>query len=228
MSPARTAGPGGDYSKPDASVDVVLLTLRDGALHVGLLPRPAQPHEGELALPGGYVHVDEDRTLADTALRMLRDKTGLAPRYLEQLRTFGGADRDPRGWSVSIAYYVLLDDAEMRKSTGKLKVVPVSQAVGMPFDHDSIVVEAVSRLRGKSTYSTLPAYLLPATFTLGELQTVYEQVMETSLDKVSFRRKVNELGILEAAEGRRQDGRMRPAQLFRLVEGAKPTFDRRI
>lgn len=216
------------YAKPDASVDVVLLTLRDGALHVGLVTRTAEPHKGRPALPGGYVHVDEDRSLTDTALRMLREKTGLAPRYLEQLMTFGSDERDPRGWSISIAYYVLLDEAELRHAAPALEVVPVAGMPDLAFDHGRIVAAAVARLRGKSTYSTLPAFLLPEAFTLGELQRVYEQVMGTALDKASFRRKIAELGIVEATAGMRQEGRMRPAQLHRLTEGIASTFHRRI
>src|SRR5262245_31930104 len=94
-----------------STVDVVLLTLRAGQLHVALLRRDREPFKDILALPGGYVHADEDQDTLDAACRVLRDKTGIESPYLEQLATFSGAARDPRGWSLSVAYYALVPEA---------------------------------------------------------------------------------------------------------------------
>jgi 8-oxo-dGTP diphosphatase len=199
------------------TVDVVLLTLLDDALHVVLLKRDREPFKGALALPGGYIHVQEDHSAWDAAARVLRDKTGMESPYLEQLATFSGPGRDPRGWSVSIAYYALVPAAILPVDRAGLSLLPVERLPSLPFDHKSIVQTAVSRVRAKSQYSSLPVYLCGESFTLPQLQAVYEAVLGEPINKVSFRRKVDELGIVEPIEGALEQGRAnRPAQLYRL------------
>lgn len=198
------------------TVDVVLLTLRHDKLHVVLLKRDREPFRNVIALPGGYVHVDEDQGAWDAAARVLRDKTSITSPYLEQLATFSGPGRDPRGWSVSIAYYALVP-SDILPATDSIHVVPVARLPSLPFDHRSIVDLAVSRVRAKSQYSSLPVYLCGESFTLPQLQAVYENVLGEPINKVSFRRKVDELGMLEPIEGEMESGRAnRPAQLYRL------------
>ena len=95
----------------------------------------------------------------------------------------------------------------------------------MPFDHTQIVMAALSRLQSKSSYSSLPVYLCGESFTLPELQAVYELVLGEPINKVSFRRKMDELGLLEPIEGKMSAGKAhRPAQLYRL----KPKFRRKL
>src|SRR5207248_2033777 len=90
------------------TVDVVLLTIKENGLNVALLKRDREPYKGVLALPGGFVHVQDDADVRDAALRVLLEKTGIAAPYLEQLATFSGPVRDPRGWSMSVAHYALV------------------------------------------------------------------------------------------------------------------------
>ena len=201
------------------TVDVVLLTLKENALQVALLKREREPFRGTLALPGGYIHADEDSDARDAALRVLRDKTGIETPYLEQLATFSGMVRDPRGWSVSITFYALvaIDVIEKAGHPGVV-LTGVDRKVKLPFDHRTIIDTAVARLRSKSQYSSLPCYLVGETFTLPQLQRVYEALMGESLNKVSFRRKIAEMDVLEALEGRFEEaGAHRPAQLYRLT-----------
>ena len=113
-----------DFPTPIATVDVVLLTLLRERLHVVLLRRGDPPFAGLLALPGGYVRVDEDASLEEAARRVLRGKAGLAPRHLEQLGSFGGDARDPRGWSISVSYYVPLSAGELEGASASLEAVP--------------------------------------------------------------------------------------------------------
>ncbi len=204
------------------TVDVVLLTLIDGALHVLLQKRAAEPFAGALALPGGYVHAQEDQDAADAAARVLREKTGIVSPYLEQLATFTGPGRDPRGWSVSIAHVALVAEGALRAAsaaaaTGERHWRPVTRLPTLPFDHRTIVTHAVERVRTKSQYSSLPVHLCGDRFTLPQLQAVYEAVLGESVNKVSFRRKIDELGIVEAIDGEFEaGGAHRPAQLYRL------------
>jgi 8-oxo-dGTP diphosphatase len=200
------------------TVDVVLLTLQDDTLKVALLRRDREPFKGVTALPGGFIRQQDDADTRDAAMRVLRDKTAIEPPYLEQLATFSGPARDPRGWSVSVVYYALVPfDIIDNAGHPDVKLVSVDKPLSLPFDHRLIVDTAVARLRSKSQYSSLPCYLAGETFTLPQLQRVYEALMGESLNKVSFRRKMTEMDMLEPVEGAfAAGGAHRPAQLYRL------------
>lgn len=217
--------------RPIVTVDTVLLTLLDGALATILQTRPNPPHEGRLALIGGYLRPEQDASLAAAAARMLAGKTGLTGLFLEQLMTFGGPDRDPRGWSLSVAYYALVPDRTLAAAPPGLAVLPLDQVPSLPFDHDAILAAAVARLRGKGAWSSLPALLLPEMFTLPDLKAVYETVMGERLNDSAFRRKIGELRLIEEVPDARVPAtaeRRRPAQLYRLAQRALVAFDRMI
>jgi 8-oxo-dGTP diphosphatase len=200
------------------TVDVVLLTLQQDTLKVALLKRDQEPFQDVLALPGGYIHADEDLDARDAAVRVLKEKTRIESPYLEQLASFSGPARDPRGWSVSIAYYALVA-SEAIESAGdaRIKLTSVDKEVALPFDHRQIIGTAVARLRSKSQYSSLPCHLAGETFTLPQLQHIYETLIGEPLNKVSFRRKMDEMGMLEPLPGEFETaGAHRPAQLYRL------------
>jgi 8-oxo-dGTP diphosphatase len=200
-------------------VDVVLLTLLQDTLHAALLRRDKAPFAGALALPGGYIHAQEDADTQASAARVLREKAGLQSPYLEQLATFSGPVRDPRGWSLAVAYCALVPAALLESRA--LELVPVSALPPLPFDHRAMVEAAVARVRNKSQYSSMPVHLCAEPFTLPQLQSVYEAVLGEPLNKVSFRRKMDELGMLEPMPGTMQTGAAhRPAQMYRL----KPAF----
>ena len=215
------------FPTPIATVDVVLLTLRPAGLAVGLVRRDQAPHARRLALPGGYVHVPDDKDLAAAAERILREKAGVEGRFLEQLATFSGAQRDPRGWSLTVAYFALMPEADLTASGSAMSLHPIEALPPLAFDHAEIVAAAVERLRGKSSYFALPAFLLPPVFTMAELHGVYQQVLGTRLDPASFRRKIMAQEIVEPAEAIR-GGAHRPAALFRLRSGRAQAFQQRI
>ncbi len=200
------------------TVDVALLTLTEDGLTVALFKRDREPYKNVAALPGGFIHVDTDMSGYDAALRVLKEKTGVDVPYLEQLATFSGPARDPRGWSVSIAYYALIPHTLINQAAHPgLSLLSVDRLHTLPFDHKSIVETAVERLRGKSQYSSLPCFLVGEQFTLPQLQRVYEALMGEPLNKVSFRRKMTEMDVLEPVEGQTDaPGAHRPAQLYRL------------
>jgi ADP-ribose pyrophosphatase YjhB (NUDIX family) len=216
------------YKKPDVSVDVVLLTLAEKGLMVALHRRVNEPYRNALALPGGYIHADEDDSLEDAARRTLQDKTGLVPRYLEQLQTFAGPRRDPRGWSVAISYVALVPLEELAAAPSKVfEFYSVDAIPELAFDHSDQVRAAVERVRNKSSYSTLPCWLLPEKFTLTQLQHTYEAVFGETVTRATFRSRlgikvgdvqagdpVDEAGVLIATE-EYQLGNQRPARLFR-------------
>lgn len=204
------------YPSVLVSVDTVVLTLRDGALQVLLLRRSQPPFQSVWALPGGYVHADEDADAKASALRVLKDKLGLTAAYLEQLATFSGPARDPRGWSVAIAYCALLPWEQVPQHPD-VQLLPVEALGTLPFDHRAIIDAALARVRNKSQYSSLPVHLCGPHFTLPQLQQVYEHLLGEPLNKVSFRRKMDEMALLEPVPGAMQSGGAhRPAQLYRV------------
>lgn len=206
-----------EYDRPIATVDVALFALVDGALGLLLPRRDREPFAGQRALPGGFVRVDEDRNTEAAARRVAGQKLGMDVSYLEQLYTFSGPDRDPRGWSLAVAYLGLVPAAHLSPRV-LADVLPVDRLPPLPFDHGAIAARAVRRLRDKSTYSSLPAFLLPAEFTLHELRTLYERITGEALDKANFRRQVVDAQRLVEPTGRRTSGAAhRPAELFRLA-----------
>lgn len=219
-----------DFQRPIVTVDVVLLTLREGQLQVALLPRSGEPFKGRPALIGGYVHTDEDRNAEQAVRRILQAKAGVTGLFFEQLQTFASRDRDPRGWSVSIAYFALIPHGALPDTAlGELAWHPANTLPRLPFDHAEIVASALERLRGKGAYSTIPARLLPEVFTMSELQHVYETVMHEHLDQSAFRRKIAELDLLEeiAGEKRQTATARRPTTLYRL-KAPVSVFERKI
>jgi 8-oxo-dGTP diphosphatase len=201
---------------PNASVtvDLVIFTVRGDALQVLLVRRGIPPFRGHWALPGGFVL--ERETLEDAARRELREETGLRDVYLEQLYTFGDPDRDPRGRTVTVAYYALAPEAPVRASTDAAEAAwfPASKPPPLAFDHAEILKSGLRRLRAKVGYSTVGFELLPSAFTLTELQKLYETILERPLDKRNFRRKMLSLGLLEPRRERRARGAHRPARLY--------------
>jgi 8-oxo-dGTP diphosphatase len=211
-----------EFERPIVTVDIVLLTLRDGALHAGLAQRDKAPALGAWTLPGGWVHTDTDQDADDAAARILREKAGLVSPYLEQLKTFSGMHRDSRGWSLSVSYYaVVAGDVDTGATADggadeRFRWAAVDSLRSLPFDHAQILRTAVERVRSKTLYSSLPVHLMPAEFTLGELQRTYEQVLGAELDKRGFRRRIEELDVIEEIPGAfTSGGSHRPAQLFR-------------
>jgi len=203
---------------PAVAVDVAVFTLWLGVLHVLLVRARGGPFAGSWALPGGRVR--EDESLDDAAARELLAQTAVGNVYLEQLYSFGHPQRDPHGRVVSVAYVGLV--ADPKRVTGpatddKYEAVnwqPVSRLPRpLAYDHAAVVRLAVARLRAKLQYTNLAYTLLPATFTLGELQSLYEAILGRRLDRRNFRRKVLSLGLLRPL-GRMRRGAHRPAALY--------------
>lgn len=218
-----------DFETPILTVDLILFTIKEARLCVALQRRDKPPFEGEFALIGGYVHTDKDEDALATAARVLRTKAGLAAIFLEQLMTFSGVARDPRGWSASIAYYALVPEMSLTPVLQReIAVVPIDEVGPLPFDHNAIIACGVQRLRDKGAYSSMPAYLLPPTFTLPQLRDVYEKVMGTHLNDSAFRRKIEELQIIEPVKGAYSKASARPARIYRLRKDALQEFDRKL
>jgi 8-oxo-dGTP diphosphatase len=206
------------YPRPALTVDCVVFGLDEGALKVLLVQRGLPPFEGHWALPGGFVRTDE--TLEDAARRELEEETGIARLYLEQLYTFGAIDRDPRERVVSVAYYALvkLSQYQIRAATDARHAAwfGISDLPALAFDHDHICDVALKRLKGKVRYEPIGFELLPAKFTLSQLQHLYEVVLEQPLDKRNFRKKIIGMGLLKELDEIQQDVAHRAARLYQF------------
>jgi len=212
------------YEKPSAAVDVVILTIKANQLQVLIIKRDDYPYKGKWALIGGFIDVQKDQSLEQSAKRKLLEKTGVKTPYLEQVITVGGKKRDPRGWSISTVYFALLPHEKVKLQMG----VGTSDIKWMPcegdkikeklaFDHKHLLAVCLDRLRSKVLYTSLPVYLHPESFTLSELQASYEIIMGKPIEKKSFYRRMLGSGILEETNEMRKSGR-RPAKLYRLVK----------
>jgi 8-oxo-dGTP diphosphatase len=202
------------------TVDLVIFTAREGALHILLIRRGLPPFRGKWALPGGFVRPAE--TLEAAARRELEEETGLREVYLEQLYTFGDPERDPRGRTVTVAYYALIRQAPVRAATDASEAAwfPAARPPALAFDHAQILKTGLLRLRAKVGYSTVGFELLPRKFTLSELQQLYEAILGRPLDKRNFRKKVLSLGLLRREDAERSRGAHRPARLYSFVPAA--------
>jgi 8-oxo-dGTP diphosphatase len=199
------------------AVDTVIFTIQSGELNVLLVKRKIPPFVGQRAIPGGFVLDDED--LDQAALRELKEETGVADVYLEQLYSFGDPRRDPRGRIISVSYFALISaDRTLQAGTDASEAAwwPMAKLPSLAFDHAEILNYALERLRNKLEYTTVGFQLLPEKFTLTELQTVYEAILDKQLDKRNFRRKMALLKILKPLKEYQRAGR-RPAQLFRFA-----------
>lgn len=205
------------------TVDLVILTLCAGELRVLLVERGAEPHLGALALPGGFLkHTGED--IVEAAQRELREETDLdlAKVHLEQLGTYGSPGRDPRGRIVSVAYLAIAPElpepvagTDAAGASWQAAQAVLDGRSPLAFDHRGIVADGVERARGKLEHTALATAFCDATFTIAELQQVYEAVWGVSLDPRNFYRKVQKVpGFIAATGGERRQTRGRPARLF--------------
>jgi len=219
-----------DFDVPLTTVDMTIFTIKDDKLQALLVKRAQHPALGEWALPGGFIDMEKDKSLDDTARRKLQEKTGVDTPYLEQVATFGGTKRDPRGWSVTVAYFALISAEELtlkgNESSEEVAWVPVKELRSnyqLAFDHQTILDACYNRLQGKVQYTSLPVNLLPEEFTLTELQVTFELLLEKDVEKKSFRRRILDADILEET-GSMRTGSNRPAKLYRVKQGSESHY----
>jgi 8-oxo-dGTP diphosphatase len=219
--------PGYDPSQFPAfavTVDVVILTMSEGLLHVLLVCRGEAPFEGMWAVPGGFKRPTE--TLDGAAKRELVEETGVdGASLLTQFGAYGDPGRDPRMNVVTVAYLAVLRDVgsvEAGSDAAAAALIPVSDVlngkVELAFDHLRIVRDAVERVRVELEVTGIATAFVGTTFTLAELRAVYEAVWGVQLDAANFRRSVvTEDGWVIPTGRRARPGPSggRPAELYR-------------
>ncbi|MCY3568910.1 MAG: NUDIX domain-containing protein [Chloroflexi bacterium] len=204
--------------RPDVAVLVVIFTVVDGALQVLLIERSAPPAEGEWAIPGGALLHGE--SLEQAAVRKLAEETGVTDVFLEQLYTFGDLDASPSDGSVGVAWFALVDPARVRlaqRTAWRPGWWSLDSVPQLAFDNERVLEVARERLINKLQYTDAAYSLLPPTFTMRELQQVYEAILGRPLDKRNFRRRLLATDFIAATAEMRSEGRHRPARLYQFV-----------
>lgn len=209
----------------DAAVFTVAGTLNALRLQVLLVERGDAPYKGHWALPGGFVHENED--LAAAAARELLEETGIAGVRLDQVAAVGRPGRDPRGHTVTVLHVALVAaDRHALVAAGDAaaaRYFDVAKLPALAFDHGRLLEQALAHLRAHLGDQPLAFELLPKAFALSELQALCEAILGRSLDRRNFRRKVLEAGFVAEVAGRRE-GAHRPARLYRFVPRAFARF----
>lgn len=228
-SAARVPKP--PFPLPFTTVDLAIFTVLEDELRVLLVQRPddaQDPFPRAWALPGGFVNVEQDRDLEACARRKLFEKTGVVSPYLEQLGSWGGVERDPRGWSATHVYFALIPGNGLALAKGAnaadvgwFQVDQVLERQKLAFDHGVILKTAVDRLRSKVEYTSLPVFLLEEPFTLPQLQRTYEVVLGRPVDKSGFRTRMLAADFLDEA-GYVSGESNRPAMGYRMRERSAP------
>lgn len=203
------------------TVDILAFAVHQGVLEILLVKRKYEPFKSHWALPGGFL-TDDDFGLDAAAERELVEETNVSNVYLEQLFSFGDKGRDPRGRVVTVAYMALLgqEELELRASSDASGVAwwPVSELPSLAFDHDQIIDYGRKRLKYKIEYTPAAFSLLPAKFTLRDLQSVYEAILGYPVDNRNFRKKFLSASVLKQLDETSQEGSYRPARLYEFSE----------
>ena len=206
----------------DIAVLMVIFAVEDGRLQVLLVQRSAEPFKDDWSLPGGLLALGE--SLDQAAVRKLDDETGVTDVFLEQLYTF--CDLDGRA-TVATVYFALVESHRAHLSRRRLWLPawhPIDDLPDLAFDNARVIDYALRRLRAKLDYSNVAYSVLPAEFTLSQLQLTHEAILARPLDKRNFRKRMLSLGIIEPTGGTASEGRHRPAKLYAFRERKPVVF----
>ena len=198
------------YPHPSVTTDCVIFGFDGTKLRVLLIERGIEPFKGKWALPGGFLRMDED---AETgALRELKEETGLDAAYIKQFHTFTTPNRDPRERVITIAYYALV---RLREVTGgddaaRAEWYALDKVPALAFDHDQILRMASYELKRQIHFEPVGFELLPKQFTIKELQSLYESILDVTFDRRNFYKKMQHLELLKQVDR----GESKPRQPF--------------
>ena len=212
------------------TVEAAVFTIRNGALHVVLLPRREQPSPARWALPGGFVRLGED--LHEAASRELAEQTGLTPHgdwYLEQLGSYGAPEPDPPMRTITVAYLAVAPSRPLLRADADTALatpvpVPSIDPEDLAFDHARIVRDGLERIRSLLEYTAFAARFLEPVFTTTELRGVYETVWGFPVHQGNFRRNIEQNGCFvrrpRPHRGERR-GKGRPATQWFLRDAVR-------
>lgn len=188
------------YPHPAVTTDCVIFGFDGKELRVLLIERGQEPYKGMFAFPGGFLNMDE--TLEECALRELKEETSLEVDKLEQIHAFSSVNRDPRERVISVAFFGLVkmsavaggDDARTAQWIRLEDIPPLA------FDHDYILRKAINFLKKKMFFEPIGFDLLDETFTIPQLQRLYQAILGVEFDRRNFKRKMLQLGLIDQVD----------------------------
>jgi len=211
------------YQNPSLALDLVVFGYSRKTLSVLLLNRKEEPFKDQWVLPGAFLQMEE--RFKDTCSRVLRTKLGMDDVYMEQLYSFDEPERDPRGRAISVAYYALVNPARVAISAGSMTNdvawFNIKDLPALGFDHPRIFQIALQRLRSKITYFPVGFELLDDLFTMPELHELYECILDTSIDRRNFRRKILDAGYIVNTGNKREGSQNRHPDLYKFNKELK-------
>ncbi len=199
------------------AVDCIIFGFEDGKLKLLIIKRKVDPMAGAWSLVGGFVQ--EGESTNDAAGRVLRQTTGIQDIYMDQLQCYGDVDRDTGARVISVAYYALIRISEhdrLLANAHGAHWLSMHQIPELIFDHNSMLNDALTRLRDKARFHPIGFELLPEKFTLPQLRNLYEEIYQRTLDKRNFRKKILALDILEKLEEKDKSTSKKGAHLYRF------------
>ena len=210
------------------AVDSIIFGFDQGELKLLIHKRQFEPAMGEWSLFGGFVQ--EDESLDEAASRILYEHTGLRDIYMEELQSYGELDRDPAGRVISVAYYALIPAGQFTEAGRSKSEATWVSLKGLPpliMDHNEMVEKGLRRLKRRAASQPIGFELLPREFTMPQLQTLYEAIYQTELDKRNFRKKILAMDVLIKLDAKDKSSSRKGAFLYRfdqkkynkLVEG---------
>ena len=202
------------YPHPSVTTDCVIFAFDGTRLNVLLIERGIEPFKGKWALPGGFLR--EDETAECGALRELKEETGLGEAYIRQFHTFSEPDRDPRERVITIAFYALvrMQDVVGGDDAARAEWHSIDEIPQLAFDHDRILRLALNELRRQIHFEPIGFELLPEKFTIKQLQSLYEAILDVRFDRRNFYNKMRHLGILNQSDETVRTSPQREAFLF--------------
>lgn len=200
------------------SIDCVVFGFENNNLEVLLIKRKRNPEKGSWALPGGFVLKSE--TLDEAAVRILEETSNVKNIYLEQVHTFSEIDRFPTRRVITVNYFALINPEKhfLKPGVDTTDVLwkKVNEKEKLPFDHDRILMKSLNQLKQRIRYKPIGFELLPKKFSLTQLQSLYECILNEKLDKRNFRKKILSLNMLIPLEEHQKGVSHRAARLYRF------------
>lgn len=198
-----------------------VFTVDKGKIKILLMRKKSEPYKGYWVLPGNMVSNTE--TLEDNITSVVYDKLGLPSLYIEQCYTFSNLDRDPDDRIIATTYMGLIDNITLylkkqEREGIELEWFDINSIPKTGYDHDKVIEKLVNHFKHKIINSNILKILFPSDFTLPELQRVYEQILNITLDRRNFRKKLINLGYIEDTGDINEGYTGRPAKLYRFKE----------
>lgn len=198
-----------------------VFTIDKGKIKILLMHKKSEPYKGYWILPGSMVSNTE--TLEDNVTSVVYDKLGLPSLYIEQCYTFSNLDRDPDDRVIATTYMGLIDNITLYlkkqdREGIELEWFDINSIPKTGYDHDKVIEKLVEHFKHKIVSSNILKILFPSDFTLPELQRVYEQILNITLDRRNFRKKLINLGYIEDTGDINEGYTGRPAKLYRFKE----------